>query len=111
MLCDPRHVKAAQDVISPNYRVAIDRSSPDARASSPGWRNEMTTIENSGSTEMTRAKTPWIRRTVMGTAVAAVAVVTLAGATKPAQAYWYNGYWYPNYAYQPAYTYYPYGYG
>jgi hypothetical protein len=71
----------------------------------------MTTIENSSSAKTSPAKTGWIRRTVMGTAVAAVAMLTLGGATTPAQAYWYNGYWYPNYAYNPYYAYYPYGYG
>ena len=69
----------------------------------------MTTIENSASATTSPAKSSWVRRTVMGTAVAAVAMLTLGGATSPAQAYWYGGYWYPNYAYYPAY--YPYGYG
>lgn len=70
----------------------------------------MTTIENSASVETAPAKTGWIRRTVMGTAVAAVAVLTLGTHTTPAQAYWYGGYWYPNYAYYPAYAYNPYPY-
>jgi hypothetical protein len=71
----------------------------------------MTTIENSTSATTAPAKTAWVRRTVMGTAVAVVAMLTLGTHTTPAQAYWYNGYWYPNYAYQPYPAYYPYGYG
>jgi hypothetical protein len=70
----------------------------------------MTTIENSASLETSPSKTGWIRRTVMGTAVAAVTVLTLGAHTTPAQAYWYGGYWYPNYAYNPYYASYPYPY-
>jgi hypothetical protein len=68
----------------------------------------MTTIENSASVRTAPAKSNWIRRTVMGTALAAVAVLTLGANTTPAQAYWYGGYWYPNYYwYHPYYAYYP----
>ena len=67
------------------------------------------TIENSASVKT--APAGWIRRTVMGTAVAAVAVLTFGTHTTPAQAYWYGGYWYPNYAYNPYYAYSPYPYG
>jgi len=66
----------------------------------------MTTIENSGSPKTSPAKTGWVRRTVMGTAVAAVAMVTLGAATTPAQAWWYHGYYHPYYVY-----YHPYHYG
>ena len=68
----------------------------------------MTTIENSGSPKTASAKTSWLRRVVMGSAFAAVGILTLGTATTPAQAWWYGGYGYhPYYAYYPHY----YGYG
>ncbi|HVH78457.1 MAG TPA: hypothetical protein VM782_03635 [Stellaceae bacterium] len=66
----------------------------------------MTTINTEVSTTTAARRTGWLRRLVMGTAFAAVGVVTLGAATTPAQAWWYYGYNYPYY-----YTYYPSNYG
>jgi len=62
----------------------------------------MTQIENNVPAKAT-TKTSWIRRAVLGTALAAVGMVTLGTATTPAQAYWYGygGYYHPYYAYHP----------
>jgi hypothetical protein len=65
----------------------------------------MTTIENSGSPQTAIAKTGWFRRAAMGTAFAAVGILSLGAATTPAQAYWYG------YGYHPYYAYYPHYYG
>jgi hypothetical protein len=70
----------------------------------------MTQIETSGSPKTSQAKTPWLRRVVLGTAFAAVGMLTLGTATTPAEAYW--GYGYHPYWYHPYHAYYPYaGYG
>jgi hypothetical protein len=65
----------------------------------------MTEIENSGSLKTASVKTSWFRRAVLGTAFAAVGVLTLGAATTPAQAYWYG------YGPYPYYASYPYNYG
>ncbi len=66
----------------------------------------MTTIDNSGAAKPTSTKTNWLRRGVLGIALAATGLLTLGAAT-PAQAYWY-GYYHPYYAYYPTYYgYYP----
>jgi hypothetical protein len=65
----------------------------------------MTMSESSGSPEKSLAKTTWLRRTAMGTAFAAVGLLTLGAATTPAQAWYGHGY-YPHYVY-----YYPHYYG
>jgi hypothetical protein len=67
----------------------------------------MSTIESSGSPKSVRGKTGWVRRAVLGVTFAAVGLMTLGGATTPAQAYWYGyGYYHPYRAY-----YYPHYYG
>lgn len=64
----------------------------------------MTTIKTTAA----RAKTGWFRRAVIGTAFAAVGLVTLGAGTTPAEAYWYHYGWYhPYYHYYHPY----YGYG
>jgi hypothetical protein len=67
----------------------------------------MTTNENSGSVQTGRVKTGWFRRVVMGTAFAAVGLLTFGAVSTPAQAYWYH-YGYPYYTsyYTPYYGYY-----
>ena len=56
-------------------------------------------------------KTSWLRRAVMGTAFAAVGLVTLGAATTPAQAYWNHYDWHHPYYhyYHPYYGWYGYG--
>jgi hypothetical protein len=61
----------------------------------------MNTIENSGSPKTAPAKSGWFRRAVLGTAFAAVGMLTLGAAATPAQAWWYGGYYSPYYAYYP----------
>jgi hypothetical protein len=75
----------------------------------------MTMIEKSGSPKRApkaaSAKASWLRRVVLGTAFAAVGMVTLGAATTPAQAYWYHYGWYhPYYHYYHPYYYGGYGY-
>jgi len=66
----------------------------------------MTKIEAKTAT----AKQGWFRRAALGTAFAAVGLVTLGAATTPAEAYYYHYGWYhPYYHYYPGY--YGYGYG
>ena len=62
-------------------------------------------------TRAASAKMGWLRRAVMGTAFAAVGLVTLGAATTPAQAYWYHYGWYHPYYhyYHPHYGWYGYG--
>jgi hypothetical protein len=55
--------------------------------------------------KVTVAKTSWVRRAVMGTAFAAVGLLTLGAAATPAQAYWYG------YGPGPYYYYHPHHYG
>jgi hypothetical protein len=74
--------------------------------SSREWRDEMTKIETSAP-KATAAKAGWFRRVVMGSAFAAVGLLTLGTATTPAQAYWY-GY---GYGPGPYYYYHPHHYG
>ena len=70
----------------------------------------MTSIENSGFPKTASTKHSWFRRAVMGTAFAAVAVMSLGAASTPAQAYWYHyGYYHPYYHYyHPYYGWYGY---
>ena len=76
----------------------------------------MTTIETSGTPKTAIAKTGWFRRVFIGSAFAAVGLVSLGAATTPAQAYWYgygygpgSYYYHPHYygwyGYRPAYYY------
>jgi len=71
----------------------------------------MDKIESKAAT----AKTGWFRRAVVGTAFAAVGLVTLGAATTPAQAYWYGygpaPYYYSHPHYYGWYGYYPAYYG
>ena len=69
----------------------------------------MTTIETSVP-KATAAKTSWFRRVVVGTAFAAVGMLTLGAVTTPAQAYWY-GYGPGPYYYHHPHHYGWYGYG
>jgi hypothetical protein len=54
-------------------------------------------------------KAGWLRRAVFGTALAAVGLLTLGTASKPAEAYWYHPYyyWHPHHVHVYVYT--PYG--
>jgi hypothetical protein len=103
-LRDRRHVGGVGANPSPRHRDAMSESQPI-----PTGGTKMTTIEKSQSAKTTSPKTSWFRRAVLGTAFAAVGMVTLGAATQPAQAYWYHYGWY-----HPYYSYYhPYygGYG
>jgi hypothetical protein len=78
----------------------------------------MTMIETS-SAPKTTTKSGWLRRVVMGTAFAAVGLVSLGAVTAPAEAHWYGYgpgpyyYYHPHYygwyGYRPAYWGYGYG--
>ena len=61
-------------------------------------------------TKTASSKQGWLRRVAMGAAFAVVGLVSLGGATTPAQAYWYGYGPNPYYYYHPHYYGY-YGYG
>jgi hypothetical protein len=102
---DRHHVANAGDTPIAINRDAISESGPV-----PAGGTKMTSIENSGSAQTASTKSTRLRRALMGTAFAAVAMLSLGAGSTPAQAYWYHYGWYHPYYhyYHPYYGWYGY---